>query len=96
MTIESKELRNQIIRYVIYIIFVLGLTALAFYLTIGNNVGDILDTLKNANVWFIIAILAIVLLCILLRSIAIFSLARLFEKKYFFHRAIAIDQVGSL
>ena len=96
MTQVSKEIRNQIIRYVIYIIFVLGLTALAFYLTIGNNVNTIFETLQKANVWYIIAILAIVLGCILFRSIAIFVLTRLFEKKYFFHRAIAIDQVGAL
>lgn len=96
MTEVSKEIRNQIIRYVIYIIFVLGLTALAFYLTIGNNVNTIFDTLTKANVWYIIAILAIVVGCILVRSIAIFCLTRLFEKKYFFHRAIAIDQVGAL
>lgn len=96
MTEVSKEIRNQIIRYVIYVIFVLGLTALAFYLTIGNNVNTIFDTLTKANVWYIIAILAIVVACILVRSIAIFCLTRLFEKKYFFHRAIAIDQVGAL
>lgn len=96
MTQVSKEIRNQIIRYVIYIIFVLGLTALAFYLTVGNNVTTIFETLQKANVWYIIAILAIVLGCILFRSIAIFFLTRLFEKKYFFHRAIAIDQVGAL
>lgn len=96
MTQVSKEIRNQIIRYVIYIIFVLGLTALAFYLTVGNNVTTIFETLQKANVWYIIAILAIVLGCILFRSIAIFVLTRLFEKKYFFHRAIAIDQVGAL
>ena len=92
----SEELRKQIIRYVIYIIFVLGLTALAFYLTVGNKVDSIITTLKGANLWFIVAILAIVFGCIICRSIVIFALTRIFEKKYMFHRAIAIDQVGSL
>ena len=96
MSSISKELRSQIIHYIIYIIFVLGLTALAFYLSIGDKLGEILTTLKTANIWIIAIILAIIVGCILFRSIAIFSLTRIFEKKYFFHRAIMIDQIGSL
>ena len=96
MPTSSNEIRKQIIRYVIYLIFVLGLTALAFYLTIGDKINSIFEVLGHANLWFIFAILAIVIACILLRTIVIFFLTRIFEKKYLFHRAIAIDQVGSL
>lgn len=92
----NTQIRKQIIRYIIYIIFVLGLTALAFYLSIGNKITNILDVLKGANIWYIIAILVVVIGCIILRSISIFSLTRIFDKNYSFHRAIAIDQVGSL
>lgn len=92
----NTQIRKQIIRYIIYIIFVLGLTALAFYLSIGNKITNILEVLKGANIWYIIAILAVVIGCIVLRSISIFSLTRIFDKNYYFHRAIAIDQVGSL
>ena len=96
MSIKNNEIIKQVIRYVIYLIIVLGLTALAFYLTIGNKINDIFDVLSTANIWFIFAILAIVIVCIVLRSISIFSLTRLFEKDYYFHRAIMIDQIGSL
>lgn len=96
MPSSSNEIRKQIIRYIIYLIFVLGLTVLAFYLTIGNKLNSIIETLSQANLWFIFAILAIVIACILFRTIVIFFLTRIFEKKYLFHRAIAIDQVGSL
>ena len=92
----NTPIRKQIIRYIVYIIFVLGLTALAFYLSIGNKITNILEVLKGANIWYIIAILAVVIDCIVLRSISIFSLTRIFDKNYSFHRAIAIDQVGSL
>ena len=93
---ENKEYIKQIIRYVIYLVVVLGLTVLAFYLTIGNNSNAILQTLENANIWWIMAILGVVICCILLRSIVIFVLMRTYNKKYFFHRSIAIDQVGTL
>lgn len=93
---ENKELRNQIIRYVIYLVIVLGLTALSFYLTIGNNISTISETLKAANIGWIIAILGVVISCFLLRSIVIFALTRTYIKKYAFHRAFAIDQIGTL
>ena len=96
MQSESKELRNQIIRYVIYLVIVLGLTALSFYLTIGNNAGKITDTLKNANIGWVVAILGVVICCFLLRSIVVFALTRTYVKKYMFHRAFAIDQIGTL
>lgn len=92
----SKDIRKQIILNIVYLVIVLGLTALAFYLTIGNKAPNIIDALKGANIWYIIAIFAVVLGCILTRSVAIFALTRIFDKKYYFHRAIAIDQIGSL
>ena len=92
----SNDLRKAVIRNIIYLIIVLGLTALAFYLTIGNNIYKIDDVLKTANIWYIIAILGVVLGCILCRSIAKFALTRITYKDYFFHRAIAIDQIGTL
>ncbi len=92
----ETNIKKQIIRYVIYLIFVLGLTSLAFYLTVGNKLNDIWETLKTANIWYIVAIFAVVIAIILVRSIVIFCYTRIFEKKYLFHRAIAIDQIGSL
>ena len=93
---SEVNIKKQIVRYVIYLVIVLGLTALAFYLTIGNKVNTIIDVLKGAKIGYIIAILGIVVGCILARSIVIFVLTRIFEKRYMFHRAIAIDQIGSL
>ena len=93
---KDYEIRKQIVRYVIYLLIVLSLTALAFYLSLRGNIYQIGETLKTANVWYLVAIFGIIIACILCRSIAIFSFARLFDKSYFFHRAIAIDQVGTL
>lgn len=92
----SKDFKKTIIKNVIYLIIVIGLTSLAFYLTIGNNVYAINDAIKGANIWYIVAILGVILASILLRSIAIFSLTRINYKDYFFHRSFAIDQIGTL
>lgn len=96
MDIEKPNIKRTIITNTIYLIIVLGLTALAFYLTIGDKASTIIEVLKGANIWYIIAILGVVLGSILCRSIAIFSLTKITNKDYFFHRAIAIDQVGTL
>ena len=93
---ETKQYWKPIIRYLIYLIIVLGLTTLAFILTVGNKIDPILDTLKHANGIYILIILAIVVACFMLRSLAIFFLTRLYQKRYPFHRAIAVDQVGTL
>ena len=93
---DNKEYLKQIIRYGIYLVVVLGLTILAFFLTVGNNAAAIGETLGKANAWWVLGILGIVICCILLRSIVIFVLMRTYNKKYFFHRSIAIDQVGTL
>ena len=96
MNAVNKDLKRIIIRNIIYVIIVLGLTALAFYLTIGNSSIKVIDTVRSANIWYIVAILAIILGCILCRSIAIFSLTRIIDKNYMFHRSFAIDQIGTL
>lgn len=93
---ETKAYWKPIIRYLIYLIIVLGLTSLAFILTVGNKSELIWDTITHANGLYILIVLAVVVVCFLLRSLAIFFLTRTYEKKYPFHRAIAIDQIGTL
>ena len=96
MSTLNKDLRRTIISNIIYFTIVIGLTALAFYFTIGNNYQKILDVLSSANIWYIVAILLVVIASILCRSVVIFSLTRIFDNNYMFHRSIAIDQIGSL
>lgn len=92
----SKDIKRQIIFNTIYIAIILGLTALAFYFTLRGKTSEVMDDLRGANWGYIIAILGVILGCIVFRSIAVLSLTRIFDKNYRFHRAIAIDQVGSL
>ena len=93
---SDKTVVKELVKYAIYLLIVLGLTLLAFYLTIGNNASKILDTLGQANVYYILVIFGIVIMCFILRSIVVFVLMRSYQSKYPFHRALAIDQVGTL
>lgn len=96
MDAVKQDIRKVIIRNIIYMIIVLGLTALAFYLTIGHNSIKVIETVRTANIWYIVAIFGVIFGCILCRTIAIFSLTRIIDKNYYFHRAFAIDQIGTL
>lgn len=88
--------RNNVFKYSIYLLIVLGLTTLSLFLTFGNNYQDVLATISKANIGYIFLILGIVFVCIILRSLANLSIARIFMKDYEFHRSIALDQNGVL
>ena len=96
MEAKNQELKRQIIRYIIYLIVVLGLTALSFFLTLNGKFQEIEETITKANIFYLLIVFAIVIASIILRSIVIFSLNRTYNSDYYFHRAIAIDQIGTL
>ena len=93
---QKSEFTKQLVRYIIYLLVVIGLTVLSFYLTLGKNIDLVILTLRKSNLFYILAVLGVVLILILLRSTVIFCLTRTYNKKYTFHRAMAIDQVGAL
>lgn len=93
---NKNNVRRLVIRYTVYTTIVLGLTFLAFYLSIGKNAHEVFEVIKSANLWYIAIIFALLILCILFRSIAIYALAKNHVDHYSFHRALAIDQIGVL
>ena len=81
-------------KYVLNISLVLIATGLAIFFAIKDDAGEIWKTLKTANVAYLLVILGMMLGCILVRSFILFCFAHLFVKKYHFHQAIAVDQIG--
>ena len=55
--VKSYSLKNQIIKYVIYTLIVLGLTFLALYLTCRNNYKLVIETLGQAKIGYIFLII---------------------------------------
>ena len=91
---KEKNIKKQILLYSIYLIIILGLTALAIYFTLGKNYQNVLSVLGGANWVYIMVVFFIVIACILTRSLVLYLLATIKLRKYSFHRAIALDQVG--
>lgn len=81
-------------KYVLNISLVLIATGLAIFFAIKDDANEIWKTLKTADVTYLLVILGMMLGCILVRSFILFCFAHLFVKKYHFHQAIAVDQIG--
>ena len=94
--IESGKPKNKksTVKYILNISIVLIATGLAIFFAMKDNAGEIFRMLGTANWKYLIVILGLMLGCILIRSFILFAFAHLFTKKYPFHRAIAVDQIG--
>ena len=90
----EKKSKKSTIKYVLNISLVLIATGLAIFFSIKDNASAIGKSLMSADwryLWIIIGMMAG---CVLVRSFILFCFAHLFTKKYHFHQAIAVDQIG--
>ena len=94
--IESGKPKSKksAIKYFLNISLVLIATGLAIFFAIKDDAQEIWNTLKTADVKYLLIILGMMLGCILVRSFILFCFAHLFTRKYHFHQAIAVDQIG--
>ena len=94
--VESGKARNKksTIKYILNISLVLIATSLAIFFAIKDDAIEIGRYLRSADYHFILAIIGVMFGCILVRSFILFCFAHLFTRKYHFHQAIAVDQIG--
>ena len=94
--IESgqKASKKSTIKYILNISFVLIATGLAIFFSIKDDAREISRSLIGADGRFLLAIVALMAGCVAVRSFILFCFAHLFTRKYHFHQAIAVDQIG--
>ena len=81
-------------KYVLNISLVLIATALAIFFAIKDDAREIWHTLSTADYRYLLVVVGLMLGCILVRSFILFCFAHLFTRRYHFHQAIAVDQIG--
>ena len=86
--------KKSTIKYILNISLVLIATGLAIFFAIKDDAREIWKTLITANVSYLLIVVAIMVGCIMVRSFLYFCFAHLFTRKYHFHQAIAVDQIG--
>ena len=91
---NKTKSKKSAIKYFINIALILTATSLAVFFALRGNADKIWASLSKADVNYLLVVLALMIGCILLRSFILFCFAHLFTKKYHFHQAIAVDQIG--
>ena len=86
--------KKSALKYFLNISLVLIATGLAIFFAIKDDAGEIWKTLKGADYKYLLVVVGMMVGCILVRSFILFIFAHLFTKKYHFHQAIAVDQIG--
>ena len=86
--------KKSTVKYILNISLVLIATGLAIFFAIKDDAREIWKTLITADVKYILIVIAMMAGCILVRSFLYFCFAHLFTRKYHFHQAIAVDQIG--
>ena len=86
--------KKSTIKYILNISLVLIATGLAIFFAIKDDAREIWKTLVTADVSYLLIVVAIMVGCIMVRSFLYFCFAHLFTRKYHFHQAIAVDQIG--
>ena len=86
--------KKSTIKYILNISLVLIATGLAIFFAIKDDAREIWKTLVTAKVSYLLIVVAIMVGCIMVRSFLYFCFAHLFTRKYHFHQAIAVDQIG--
>ena len=81
-------------KYALNISLVLIATGLAIFFSIKDDAAEIWQYLTGANIKYLLIVVGMMLGCILVRSFILFCFAHLFVRKYHFHQAIAVDQIG--
>ena len=86
--------KKAALKYFINISLVLIATGLAIFFAIKDDASEIWKTLIAADYKYLLIIVCMMIGCILVRSFILFCFAHLFTRKYHFHQAIAVDQIG--
>ena len=91
---QQPKTKKSTIKYILNISLVLIATSLAIFFAIKDDANEIFHTLASARVNYLLIIVGIMVGCIAVRSFIYFCFAHLFTRKYHFHQAIAVDQIG--
>ena len=86
--------KKATIKYIINISLVLIATGLAIFFSLKDDAEEIGRYLKTADVNFLLVVVIVMAGCCLVRSFILFCFAHLFTKRYHFHQALAVDQIG--
>ena len=96
LTENKKEKKDRsVLKFVIYIVLVLGLTAISLFAALYNDFDNVIAALTGADPWWLLLIFGLVLLSYAIDSLVILIFCRLYTRQYGYGRASAVMAVGA-
>ena len=96
--VESKQPKKKgqsTWKYVVNIILVLVISAVAIFLAVRTNFDTILHYIITADWRFLLLIVGLMAFYVLLKGFMWFCFARLFTRDYKYHRGVAVEFIGT-
>lgn len=92
---HQKKKGQSTWKYVLNIVLVLGISALAIWLAVRNNFNLIIHHIVTADYRFLLVIFGLMAGFVLVRAFMLFCFARLFTRNYKYHQGIAVEFIGT-
>jgi len=93
--VERKRKRKNTLKYVLYLVFILGVTTIVIITSLWGNADKIFELFRGMN-WTYFAILCgTIIVNFLLLSFVLFLFVKLYYKHYKYHQAVANQCVGT-
>ncbi len=90
----KKKKKKDVIKYVLYLIFVIAVTAGSIVIALYQNFNEVIHQLASCDWRWLLVVFGIMLIVALIRSFALFCFARLYTRDYRFYQSLAVDQIG--
>lgn len=92
---SPKAKKNSKIKFLIYFLIIIVLTALALFLSLRNDYQLVIQSLKHSDWRYLLIIFGLVSLSYLIEAFTIFAFSRLYTRKYKYHQGVAAVMVNA-
>ena len=91
----KKKKKNPYLKFIYYFTIVIVSTGLALFLSLKDNFESVINSIKNINLWYVLLIIGMVIVCYLLEGLILLLFGRLYTRKYHYPNGLASSVVGS-
>lgn len=92
---DEPKKKSGVVKYIIYIILVIVITVSALLISMWGKFDVVYQLLSTANFTWLLITLLVMFVSVLLRAFILFVFARLYSNEYYFHQALAVEQIGN-
>ncbi|MDD4532531.1 MAG: lysylphosphatidylglycerol synthase transmembrane domain-containing protein [Bacilli bacterium] len=92
---KKSKISKQQIQYLISILIMLGVTILAVYYVLKDNIVETFSTLSSANVYYIMLMVVIIIISYIIEGSVLTIFAKSYKRKYRHYQGVLNGLIGS-